>query len=39
MRRRVRLLNTARIDLHAGDGQGFDALLNKLVRLKSVETT
>jgi regulator of protease activity HflC (stomatin/prohibitin superfamily) len=23
-----------RIDLHAGDGQGFDALLNKLVRLK-----
>jgi regulator of protease activity HflC (stomatin/prohibitin superfamily) len=27
-----------RIDLHAGDGQGLDALLNKLVRLKSVET-
>jgi regulator of protease activity HflC (stomatin/prohibitin superfamily) len=27
-----------RIDLHAGDGQGFDALLNKLVRLKPVET-
>ncbi len=26
------------IDLHAGDGQGFDALLNKLVRLKSAET-
>ena len=24
-----------RIDLHAGDGQGFDALLTKLVRLKS----
>ena len=24
-----------RIDLHAGDGQGFDALLNKLVRLKA----
>jgi regulator of protease activity HflC (stomatin/prohibitin superfamily) len=23
-----------RIDLHAGEGQGFDALLNKLVRLK-----
>jgi hypothetical protein len=28
-----------RIDLHAGDGQGFDALLTKLVRLKSPETT
>jgi regulator of protease activity HflC (stomatin/prohibitin superfamily) len=27
-----------RIDLHAGDGQGFDALLNKLVRLKPAET-
>jgi len=27
-----------RIDLHAGDGQGFDALLTKLVRLKSPET-
>ncbi len=27
-----------RIDLHAGDGQGFDALLNKLVRLKPTET-
>jgi len=27
-----------RIDLHAGDGQGFDALLNKLVRLKSTAT-
>jgi regulator of protease activity HflC (stomatin/prohibitin superfamily) len=27
-----------RIDLHAGDGQGLDALLNKLVRLKSAET-
>jgi regulator of protease activity HflC (stomatin/prohibitin superfamily) len=26
-----------RIDLHAGDGQGFDALLNKLVRLKNPE--
>jgi regulator of protease activity HflC (stomatin/prohibitin superfamily) len=26
-----------RIDLHAGEGQGFDALLDKLVRLK-VET-
>ena len=26
-----------RIDLHAGDGQGFDALLNKLVRLKPAE--
>jgi regulator of protease activity HflC (stomatin/prohibitin superfamily) len=24
-----------RIDLHAGEGQGFDALLNKLVRLKA----
>jgi regulator of protease activity HflC (stomatin/prohibitin superfamily) len=24
-----------RIDLHAGDGQGFDALLTKLVRIKS----
>jgi regulator of protease activity HflC (stomatin/prohibitin superfamily) len=28
-----------RIDLHAGDGQGFDALLNKLVRLKPTETS
>jgi regulator of protease activity HflC (stomatin/prohibitin superfamily) len=28
-----------RIDLHAGEGQGFDALLNKLVRLKSAEST
>jgi regulator of protease activity HflC (stomatin/prohibitin superfamily) len=27
-----------RIDLHAGDGQGFDALLNQLVRLKPAET-
>jgi regulator of protease activity HflC (stomatin/prohibitin superfamily) len=27
-----------RIDLHAGDGQGFDALLNKLFRLKPAET-
>ena len=27
-----------RIDLHAGDGQGLDALLTKLVRLKSAET-
>jgi regulator of protease activity HflC (stomatin/prohibitin superfamily) len=27
-----------RIDLHAGDGQGFDALLTKLVRLRSQET-
>ena len=27
-----------RIDLHAGDGQGFDALLTRLVRLKSPET-
>jgi regulator of protease activity HflC (stomatin/prohibitin superfamily) len=27
-----------KIDLHAGDGQGFDALLNKLVRLKPAET-
>jgi regulator of protease activity HflC (stomatin/prohibitin superfamily) len=27
-----------RIDLHAGDGQGFDALLSKLVRLKGPET-
>lgn len=27
-----------RIDLHAGDGQGFDALLNKLVRLKPADT-
>jgi hypothetical protein len=26
-----------RIDLHAGDGQGFDALLTKLVRLKPAE--
>ena len=26
-----------RIDLHAGEGQGFDALLSKLVRLKSPE--
>jgi regulator of protease activity HflC (stomatin/prohibitin superfamily) len=26
-----------RIDLHAGDGQGFDALLGKLVRIKSDE--
>jgi regulator of protease activity HflC (stomatin/prohibitin superfamily) len=27
-----------RIDLHAGEGQGFDALLNKLVRLKTGDT-
>jgi regulator of protease activity HflC (stomatin/prohibitin superfamily) len=27
-----------RIDLHAGEGQGLDALLNKLVRLKVSET-
>ena len=27
-----------RIDLHAGEGQGLDALLNKLVRLKPAET-
>jgi regulator of protease activity HflC (stomatin/prohibitin superfamily) len=27
-----------RIDLHAGEGQGLDALLNKLVRLKAPET-
>ena len=27
-----------RIDLHAGDGSGLDALLNKLVRLKPAET-
>ena len=27
-----------RIDLRAGDGQGFDALLNKLVRIKSAES-
>jgi regulator of protease activity HflC (stomatin/prohibitin superfamily) len=27
-----------RIDLHAGEAQGFDALLNKLVRLKTPET-
>jgi regulator of protease activity HflC (stomatin/prohibitin superfamily) len=27
-----------RIDLHAGDGQGLDALLTQLVRLKSAET-
>jgi regulator of protease activity HflC (stomatin/prohibitin superfamily) len=27
-----------RIDLHAGDGQGFDALLNKLIRLKPAES-
>ena len=27
-----------RIDLHAGDGAGFDALLTKLVRLKAPET-
>jgi regulator of protease activity HflC (stomatin/prohibitin superfamily) len=27
-----------RIDLHAGDGQGLDALLTKLVRLKADET-
>jgi regulator of protease activity HflC (stomatin/prohibitin superfamily) len=27
-----------RIDLHAGDGQGLDALLTRLVRLKSAET-
>jgi regulator of protease activity HflC (stomatin/prohibitin superfamily) len=27
-----------RIDLHAGDGQGLDALLTKLVRLKSAES-
>ena len=28
-----------RIDLHAGHGQGLDALLTQLVRLKSPETT
>jgi regulator of protease activity HflC (stomatin/prohibitin superfamily) len=28
-----------RIDLHAGDGQGFDALLTRLVRLKPAEAT
>jgi regulator of protease activity HflC (stomatin/prohibitin superfamily) len=27
-----------RIDLHAGDGQGFDALLTKLVRLRPADT-
>jgi regulator of protease activity HflC (stomatin/prohibitin superfamily) len=27
-----------RIDLHAGEGQGLDALLNKLVRLQAPET-
>ena len=27
-----------RIDLHAGEGQGLDALLTKLVRLKASET-
>jgi len=27
-----------RIDLHAGEGQGLDALLSKLVRLKASET-
>ncbi|MBR0715183.1 slipin family protein [Bradyrhizobium liaoningense] len=27
-----------RIDLHAGDGQGLDALLNRLVRLKAPES-
>ena len=27
-----------RIDLHAGDGHGFDALLNRLVRFKPAET-
>jgi len=27
-----------RIDLHAGEGQGLDALLSKLVRLKTQET-
>ena len=27
-----------RIDLHAGEGQGLDALLNKLVRFKTSET-
>jgi hypothetical protein len=26
-----------RIDLHAGDGQGLDALLTKLIRLKPAE--
>jgi hypothetical protein len=28
-----------RIDLHTGETQGFDALLNKLVRLKEPDTT
>ena len=28
-----------RIDLHAGEGQGLDALLTRLVRLKQTETT
>jgi len=27
-----------RIDLHAGEGQGLDALLTKLVRFKASET-
>jgi hypothetical protein len=27
-----------RIDLHAGEGQGLDVLLNKLMRLKASET-
>jgi regulator of protease activity HflC (stomatin/prohibitin superfamily) len=28
-----------KIDLHAGEGQGFDALLNRLVRLKVTEAS
>jgi hypothetical protein len=28
-----------RIDLHAGDGQGLDALLTRLVRLKPADVT
>jgi hypothetical protein len=33
----LKRLLQARVDLHAGDGQGLDALLTKLVRIKSAE--
>ena len=33
----IRNLSKTYFDLHAGEGQGLDALLNKLVRLKASE--
>jgi hypothetical protein len=34
----TRDIKVGRIDLHAGEGQGLDALLTRLVRLKASET-